>query len=176
MKASNSFRKNKLEPAQILVDHCKFEYDDLSDTWRDIERKAQGGLAIVGIFLIGGLTFLRFFEFEALGAFILIMGSMGILVVSALLAISALLVDEVETVRSIKHVRGIFKNSSGEAHSEEALRDYLDCWSIVNCDLRKKNYKKSSWVLRSQYLLMAGVIGLSIGVLFALACGISVSS
>ncbi len=171
MDSSNTSGRNELDQAKLLLDHCQFEYNDLSDTWRDIERKAQGEIAIVGIFLIGGLTFLRFFIPENLVAFGLIALSMAILVVSALLAISALLVDEVETVQPIGDVREFLKSCSGE----DALRAYLDRWEIVNTDLSNKNYRKSAWVLRSQYALMGGVIGLAIGVLVATACGISVS-
>ena len=171
MKSSNSFGKNKLEPAKILVDHCKFEYEDLSDTWRDIERKAQGGVAIVGIFLIGGLTYLRFFGPENPFALGVIFSSMAILVVSALFAVSALLVDEVKTVQSSGEVREDFDAGSDEANLEEALRQYLDRWGIVNEDLSAKNDKKSARVLYSQYGLLAGIIGISMGVVIAFACG-----
>ncbi len=49
----------KLELANKVLEAYKFEYKDYSAWWDNLERKAQGTIAIAGIILAGGFAFVR---------------------------------------------------------------------------------------------------------------------
>lgn len=48
----------------LLLDHCRIAYNDEAETWRDLERKAQGTAAIAGVFVAAVFLLLR--DYEAL--------------------------------------------------------------------------------------------------------------
>jgi hypothetical protein len=45
--------------ANLVLESYKFEYEDYTGWWNDIERKAQGTVAINGIILAGAFAFVR---------------------------------------------------------------------------------------------------------------------
>jgi hypothetical protein len=49
----------KTDLAKMVLDSYRFEYKDYTAWWNDLDRKAQGTVAIAGIILAGALAFAR---------------------------------------------------------------------------------------------------------------------
>ena len=56
---TDELAKAKGELANRVLESYKFEYQDYTTWWNDIERKAQGTVAIAGIILAGTFAFVR---------------------------------------------------------------------------------------------------------------------
>lgn len=118
------------------------EYEDLNETWRDIDRKAQGAIAISGIFLAAAFAFVRQdHPLEGWQQWVLA------------LALASLVGSVLSSVLALK-LRGVFRAPLGDRHRglvkdmlrvdlrerEECIDGYV--WEQI---AQWQHVNKSSW-------------------------------
>ena len=140
------------------------EYRELSETWRHLETKAQGTVAIAGIFLAGVFAFVRTLSDNASfcdKALLLI--AVLLLVLSVLFAILVLRVREVTSPPIGDSLDTLVKDllSPGEATQEDLVafvRDQTGMWADANKETHRHNQIKADHLFRAQILLLIAVV------------------
>ena len=157
------------DPRERLVrdalDAYKEEYTELSETWRNLDAKAQGTIAICGIFLAGMLAFVR-----TLSATATTCEQWLLTITAALLGLSiffALLVLRVQTVQSPPIGESLDTIISELLAAEDGMtperllnysHDQTRMWSTTNRDVGRVNDNKAGNLIKAQYILV-GAIG-----------------
>ena len=162
MTGNDDYKTHAYERA---LEHAHFVYQDLAATWRDIERKAQGGTAIAGIFLAAISLFYRSLECFSFCTSLLFFVSLLVLSSSALIAIYVLLVSEIRAPEKVKSVlRGVtdYVGEGGPGHPgatyQKFMEERIENWKEVNSSVHQKNMEKAGWLRCSQVILIFGVI------------------
>lgn len=154
-----------VEAHSRALEHAQTEYDDLVQTWRDLERKAQGSTAIAGIFLAAVSILFRslesgsdLFGYSFVAAFLLLSSS-------AIVAILVLLVADMESIEELERVRNAAQDSVLTGTSDDARDSYkkflenrIRAWERVNLSVYSENQKKATRLRNAQRLLIVGVI------------------
>ena len=79
---------------KTILDAYYNEYKDLSDTWRSMETKAQGGITVAGIFLAAVFAYIEKVTLTRFDKVLLII-AIALLVFTVFLAVKSLMVHEV---------------------------------------------------------------------------------
>lgn len=79
---------------KTILDAYHNEYKDLSDTWRSMETKAQGGITVAGIFLAAVFAYIEKVTLTRFDRMLLIF-AIALLVFTVFLAVRSLMVREV---------------------------------------------------------------------------------
>ena len=188
-KAKSKAKKNKTQVAaytaealarrdlsKMVLQAYENEYTDKTSLWEQIERKAQGSIAIAGIMLAGGLAFA-----SQLGASVgslqtfLLVGVVVTLLFSIWQCVKALKVKTIEVPPTADDVRQLaddalrFPEKSELPDLVNDLRyGLLDLWSAYNQVLAEKCEEKAVLVGRSHSailisaLLIATVTGMHV--------------
>ncbi|MEM1225896.1 MAG: hypothetical protein AAGJ40_09365 [Planctomycetota bacterium] len=149
-----------------VIESYREHYSDLCDSWRDTERKAQGTIAICGIFLAGVLAFTRLFvesDGSSVATKIVLTGSILLLGTSVAMALWSMIVrrtrnppfagDFGEMVSDI-----ISHNDVTDPERVENLyHDTLTSWRSANQSIEESNETKANWVLGAQLVLFLGL-------------------
>ena len=151
--------------SRLLLGHAQKEYEDLCNTWRDLERKAQGNIAIAGIFLAGTTLALRVLESPTTVQKTTIMISLLLLSLSIIQSIRVLFTKEVSAMEDSTEVRvaaeDIF-NTYSDQEAKEKIRRFvlkrLVQWEFVNQDVHRVNGIKANILSSAQRLLMASIL------------------
>jgi len=158
--------------SRLLLSYVEREYDEKVSDWRDIERKAQGTIAISAIFITGiVLSFKIFFAVHYSILAILIL-SLSILIFVVTRSITALRVNSyhgIENSESIlKEANRIFDESDQAIVKKklcEFVNDRANGWIKASKDLESINANKvkaldqsQTWLLNAIYTLCAGII------------------
>lgn len=151
------------------LDHGKFEYEDLAATWRDIERKAQGNIAIAGIFLAGVSLVYRSVVSPSSNLDFEFFMSVLILSTSAVCAVIVLLVEDMDCIEDTEEIRGEIEHILKTYPSnipKDRYRQFFStresAWLRVNNGLHNENMKKASWLTWAQRTLIAGICSTSL--------------
>ncbi len=156
----------KTDLAKMVLDSYLFEYKDYMAWWNDLDRKAQGTVAIAGIILAGALAFARqlsvntpFYEKILLSiAIVLLLCAIGF-------AVLTLIVREVSLPPAAKQIEELAKEILSTNDSENFSRrvsgivyDQTKLWGKCTQDLYKGCGKKANKVVVAQILILAAAI------------------
>jgi hypothetical protein len=158
------FRNSAHRLASDALASYREEYRELSETWRHLESKAQGTVAIAGIFLAGVFAFVRALS-ESAGIWdkILLLAAVSLLVLSVLSAILALRVRQVAGPPVGDSLDALVKDLLGpEGATQEDLvafvRDQTGMWADANKDVHEHNQTKAGHLFRAQILLLIAIL------------------
>ena len=87
MEAKSALRKT-------ILDAYQNEYKDLSDTWRSLDTKAQGGITVAGIFLAAVFAYIEKVTLTSFDRVFLVF-AIALLVFTVFLAVKSLMIREV---------------------------------------------------------------------------------
>lgn len=160
--------------SKMVLQAYENEYAVKTSLWEQIERKAQGTIAIAGIMLAGGFAFARQLDVSvgSLQKFLLV-GIIVILLFGIWQCVKALKVTTIDVPPTADEIRQLgddalwFPESSKLPDLVNGLRyDLLDLWSVCNKVLGEKCEEKAILVGRSQsaILISALLIGLATSV------------
>lgn len=156
--------------SKMVLQAYENEYAVKTSLWEQIERKAQGSIAIAGIMLAGGFAFARQLD-ASIGALqkFLLVGIIVTLLFAIWQCVKALKVTVIDVPPTADEIRQLgddalwFPESSKLPDRVNGLRyDLLDLWSTCNKVLGEKCEEKAVLVRRSQsaILISALLIGL----------------
>lgn len=158
--------------ARLLLGHAQNEYRALEDSWKSIEQKAQGTVAIVGIFMATATTAIFKIDLLDHGARVVLFFAVVLLVAAALIAIATLFVRSFATLEGLEYVVGWAKDVYGatdDGPDRVAIREFVEHrikgWKRANSALHKEIERKARLLQWAQYLLFAGIV------LLAIVCG-----
>lgn len=161
--------------SRLLLKHAMSEYDDLSETWRALEHKAQANVTIAGIFIAALALSFRFMpnlDFVArVTAFLTLVG----LTFSALQSLRVMLVKSVETLEDSSDVRKAARTileSTCDQDAKKAIRtfvfDRLQSLERINQGIHRHNEEKARKLHIAQWMLVISVVCVIIAVFFGL--------
>ena len=154
----------------FALEACRDEYNDMLDSWRALDVKAQGLTAIAGIFL-GGLFVLIGKAPSTYGPFlrILLVGSTLLLLTSFIGALSSLLVKPAKSAPgaeiSVTFAKGFAEISDPDELTERSRMFYeelFDLWQETNTSLLSAIHQKGSRIRDAQISLLAAAVVLSL--------------
>ena len=156
------------DPREALVrdalDAYKEEYRELSDTWRNLDTKAQGTITVSGLFLAAMLAFVR-----ALSSTTTPTEKWLLTITAALLTcgiIFALLVLRIRSVSGApigEHLAKLIDDllAAEDGTSAERLLDYCrdqsQMWNSTNREIEEVNKLKAGYLIRAQLILVAAI-------------------
>lgn len=147
------------------------EYRELSEIWRHLDDKAQGTVAIAGIFLAAVFAFVQSMTSlrQSIGTGTLLVGAVLLLVTSIVFAVLSLRVRKVsvaplgeEFEKLILDILGIEDEQERTARVPNLLRDQIRLWRAVNDDVHKENMNKASLVLKAQLFLFFAIFAVAL--------------
>ncbi len=164
--ASDEVRKSM---ARLLLGHAQAEYGELADSWKSIEQKAQGTVAIVGIFMATTPVVYSKVGLVGVPARILLIHAVLFMVAAALVAISTLFVRSFTSIEGLEDVAlgadDVYR-APDDGPDREAIREFVDQriegWKAANKALHEENHRKAKVLQWAQYLLFVGVILLTL--------------
>ncbi len=152
---------------RLALEAYREEYRDLSETWRNLDTKAQGLAAIAGIFLAALFTWGRelpasFGQWQRL----LIVASIVLLVAAIIAAVLALQVRMVAAPPLGDEVAEMVGDILRDQKAEEAqeriaafYNDQITAWKDTNKNMAEESQSKASRVVVGQAtLLLAAVL------------------
>lgn len=163
MVVSESELKESLRRAVLVA--YREEYKELSDTWRGLETKAQGSIAIAGIFIAGAFAYIRDITpnshpYEKLFLIIIVL----CLVTSVVLSILALKIRTVAAPPMGEYidqmVRDILNLNNDDELAERIVRfdnDQITTWRMVKKEAENANRLKARYLWRAQIFLMSAI-------------------
>lgn len=146
------------------------EYKELSDTWRGLETKAQGSIAIAGIFIAGAFAYIRditpnAYRHEKLFLLIAII----CLVISVVLSILVLKIRTIAAPPMGEYidrvVQDILRLNKVDELPERLVRfdnDQIAAWRIVKNEAQLSNMLKARYLWRAQIFLMSAIVTVAI--------------
>ena len=164
--------------SRLLVQHARDAYQHEAEDWRDIDRKAQGVVAICGIFLTAATLSLRnLVSFTVVGHLALFVLVVTVLI-AAWQAISALKVAKIKhgvepTSEVIYHAKEVFEAAPNDDDgAQQRIRDFVldraEEWSKARDALFVVNDRKAglissaqdclSWSLPVIYVIVADAV------------------
>jgi len=147
------------------LDSYKQEHRVVSETWKHLESKAQGTIAISGILLAGVFAFVRMVSVaSATHEKLLLMSAVLMLLLSVIFAVCVLRIREVAGAPLGDDVRGLVEDllAGGEVPSPEEISNFINdqagMWSEVNKQVDAINQCKASYLFRSQKVLLIAIM------------------
>jgi hypothetical protein len=159
--------------AEQLFEALRFGYKDNEEWWRVLDAKAQGSIAICGVFLAGALAFVNQLvpESPALERLFVGLGIVGLLGAVAL-SIVALRVREVHRPPDASKVHaqilaifGAMSEKDAKVRSTNFLVDQAGPWLTAINDLEGIASRKAQLVRWSQTVMLCAVVALTLVVL-----------
>ena len=157
-----------------LFDSYRDEYKEFVDTIRGVETKAQGAIAIAGIFIAGAFVLLRepssqlLFSEKALLGF-----SIGFFVISVFLSVRVLKVGEAYLPPSGSSVDKIFTYCLSIEHEPELAEEMIvllteqkAAWMKVKDENTEIIKSKAHFLLAAQYFLQMAIVLIAVLVMF----------
>jgi hypothetical protein len=151
---------------QASLEAYREDYKKLTDTWHNLEGKAQGNVAIAGIFIAGAFAFIREIEKNAyLHEKIFLATAITCLVISVVLSILTLRIRWVafppvgENVDRL--VADLLRISDPTEFSNRLplfFNDQIAEWRIVNDAVDEANKLKAKHLWRAQLFLLSSII------------------
>ena len=155
----------RYEAIELTLEHAKTVYEDLADTWRDIERKAQGNIAIAGIFIASSSLIYRTVSEPTVGLKYSFLFAVFCLTISVVLSVLALFVSTTTGIEFIseieKYSESVISNDKETDESESYrvfLLQVLGSWKETCESLREANNKKSTDLQNAQVMLLIGIL------------------
>jgi len=149
------------EAFEFAFDRTQAEYDELSDSWKQLDSKAQATSTVAGIFIAASFAFIRNSALQLSGLekalLLLVLAS---LIVSILLAVTAMFVRTVPvppTPENIAEMVTEMLDTPPEEHEERLgglVADTINAWLPINRVLRKELLAKASKLENAQRALI----------------------
>jgi hypothetical protein len=157
------------DPSERLIiqalDAHKDEYKELAEVWRSLDAKAQGTVAISGIFLAGVFAFVN--DLQANAACVarcLLTATAALLAVSVILALAVLWVRSVSSAPLGESLSVLVRDllSADDGLSSERLQDYYKdqahLWKATNEEVDTANRRKAGFLIAAQVSLALGIL------------------
>jgi hypothetical protein len=134
-----------LKLIDLGLESFREEFRDLSDTWRNLDTKAQGVGAIAGVFLAALFSWIRepfsnFSQFDKLA----ILVSILLLITAVVAGLLTLLIRKVaapplgeETAKMLKDIIGKYKDEEASARIAAFYNDQVGIWKEANIGFKK---------------------------------------
>lgn len=159
--SSDSTVGKAAEAFEFAFDRVQAEYGELSDSWKQLDSKAQATATIAGIFIAASFAFIRNSALQLTGLektlLLLVLAS---LIVSILLAVTAMLVRTVPvppTPENIAEMVTDLLETLPEEHEERLgglIADTINAWLPINRELRKELLVKAAKLESAQRALI----------------------
>ncbi len=145
------------------------EYKELTETWRSLESKAQGNIAVAGIFIAGSLAYLEKLSPQLQRheqVFLLI--AIACLIVSVILAILALKTQTI-TPPPLGSFVAYYSTKLVKIETEATLQTYLESffaehvslWGVVIGQVKESNDSKAQYLWSAQRWLIAAIFAVA---------------
>lgn len=158
----------------FVLNHCKDEYKDKTDTFSSIDSKAQQTCAFSGL-LMGFLFSICKEETLAYLASInknsitILIIAIALLLIAITLAIITLRVREIATMPQISYFKeefNLLKNlpntNINETHINNYINSFIEHWQVTFESLAKTNACKAKYLFLSQICCSCGIIAIGI--------------
>lgn len=160
----DKIQDKKLELLEGVLDSFKEEYRELSEVWKVLDSKAQGVIAIDGIFLAAIFAFIRTISaptfFEKIG----ISAALVTFAVSILYAVSALWIKTVSAAPLGSDLKVLADDLMGIDETDKSerfynfSRDHSSLWKSTTDDIYKINQDKASSLGSAQRYLIGAIL------------------
>lgn len=150
---------------EFAFDRVQSEYLELTDSWRQVDAKAQATAAIAGIFMAAAFAFVRN---SALGLSgwekLLLLSLVMVLIVSIMMAVRTMLMRAVPvppTSESIAQMVSELLETAAEEHEERhaaIVADTINAWIPVNRQLRADLADKAGKLAIAQRCLLGAAV------------------
>jgi len=152
--------KSKL--ASSVLESYKFEYQDYTEWWRSLDRKAQGTITIAGIMLAGGFAFVRQLSVNTpLYEKLLLLGVVIFLLGAIALAVFSLAVREIDLPPSAEEIEELAQDCLAVGDVENLpervaglVYDQSSGWNDCNKILYYNCHKKAKKIKVAQLLIL----------------------
>jgi hypothetical protein len=151
--------------ARLMLEFGRLEFDDVCTTWRDIERKAQGTIAVAGVFIAGVVALLTHLHAPPCAVSAVLAGVILLLVVSVLLAVRSLLVsnydglkDSADVFKEAEEVLAAPTDSEAKGAIRTFVKNLADDFTKTSSGIHEINLRKANWVRAAQLCLSLGVV------------------
>lgn len=151
---------------QTVLEAYREEYKDIADTWRNLEGKAQGAIAIAGIFIAAALTYIRELSAQT-GVTDKLLLSIAVvsLVASVVCSILALKIREVAAPPMGEYVDGLVAHLlpiEDQAELKERVtrffHDQATAWRDMKREADEINQLKAKYLWRGQLFLLSAIL------------------
>lgn len=146
------------------LDSYKEEYSELSETWRNLDGKAQGVIAVSGIFLAGMLAFVRaLLQSASCTEKWLLTVSAVFLVLNIIFALLVLWVRTVpkaplgESLETLINDLLNMEDGTEPERLHNFSRDHARMWKTTNLEVQKVNEKKARHLVCAQGMLILAI-------------------
>jgi len=168
--------KTAFDLPRLALDSYRDEYRDLSETWRNLDTKAQGLGAIAGIVIAAVFAWVRdlpasFNSYER----IVVLVTLMLLVGAVIAAVLALQVRKVAAPplgdMTAEMVHDLMEKGEATEHEQRLANfsnDQAETWRQTNNDMRQHCERKANWLSVGQIALLlaaACITGLSFAVI-----------
>ena len=146
------------------------EYREISEVWRDLDKKANNTATISGIFIAGILAFIRgiTIEVDMLEEQILLTVTIVLLAASIVFSLLCIFVRKASSAPSgnglASMIRTLLKPNTS-IKQDELMCYYNDSskmWEKANKDIKDKNHKKANSLFYAQVLLLLAIASAAI--------------
>lgn len=155
---------------KAVLESYRDEYKELSEAWRNLESKAQGSVAIAGIFIGGAFAYIREIGSEAgrlekvfLGASIIC------LIISVTFAVLALTVRKVAAPPIGEYVDGLVQDLLRLENDDDLVHrlprftgDQIDSWREVTTDAKQRTRSKANCLSGSHVFLVLAILAIAL--------------
>ena len=159
---------------RLALDTYREEYRDLSETWKNLDTKAQGMGAIAGIFLAAVFAWAREMPASfAMSLRLMVVASIALLVVSVSAAVLGLHVRQVaspplgqETAEMVRDILGKQRPDEAPERLIALCNDQITAWNDTNRNMAEHSRRKAGRIAVAQAaLLLAAVLVASLSIL-----------
>lgn len=165
--ARDAWREEYRNLMEVALNAYRDEYREIADAWRNMEMKAQGAVAIAGIFAAAVFAFVRDLEKEGgRSQKVLIVATMVFLICSVTFSILCLYVRRVtapplgETIdKKVRHLLSeMVSDNDMPARLQNLKSEQASLWRRVNVDASMANETKAKWLLAAQVSLIMAIL------------------
>lgn len=156
------------------LDYAILEYKDVVETWRDIERKAQGTVAIAGIFIAGVVALQGKLSSTSCAVSASLAVVIALLTLTVVCSIVSMRVSSIEALTGTDEVLKMAKASVERASRADGATTSPEFWEELATLISEPtqavhavNRRKADWVAVAQITL--GIAVLIVGVLLTIA-------
>jgi hypothetical protein len=164
---------------RLALEAYREEYRDLSETWRNLDTKAQGLAAIAGVFLAALFAWARdipatFGQFERY----LIVASLAFLVAAVIAAVLALEVRKVtapplgeETAEMVRDIVNKHKPDEAPERIAAFYNDQITAWRDTNRNMADESGSKATRLICGQAALLIAAVAVAILAILSILSG-----
>jgi hypothetical protein len=150
---------------QAVLDSYREEYKELVDAWKTLEVKAQGAVAIAGIFIAGAFAYVRDVGQAHLYERLSLSLSIFCLMISVVLSIFALKVRTVAATPLGEHIDKLVQdllqiNSDAELleRMPRFVSEQITSWRVARTEAHESNRSKAKYLWAAQVLLTIAIL------------------